>query len=109
MCPISQQIHHKYAYHFKTTSRSKIHKSGLDYTKIVIVNKSEYIDEKNAIIDKDEFNETMMHLDKIKAEALQFVEDYIKHHKKVAVLHEREYYRRYAFSTLQYFHKELGI
>ena len=66
MCPISQQIHHKYAYHFKTTSRSKIHKSGLDYTKIVIVNKSEYIDEKNAIIDKDEFNETMMHLDMLR-------------------------------------------
>lgn len=107
--PYRSEIHHKYAYHFKTTSRSKLHKSGLDYTKIVIVNKSEYIDEKNAIIDKDEFNETMMHLDKIKAEALQFVEDYINHHKKVAVLHEREYYRRYAFSTLQYFHKELGI
>ena len=46
--------------------RSKIHKSGLDYTKIVILDSTEYLDTKDAIIDQDEYNETMINLEKIK-------------------------------------------
>ena len=60
-------------------------------------------------IDKDEFNETMINLEKIKEEALNFVEDYIAHKNGSKLLHIREYERRYKFSPLQYFHKELGI
>lgn len=60
------EITHNYAYHFKKTQRSLQHKSGLDYTKIVILNKTEYLDNKDAIIDKDEFNEMIVHLEKIK-------------------------------------------
>lgn len=85
------------------------HKSCLDYTKIVIISKTTYIDNQNAIIDKDEFNETMINLDKIKAEALKFVEDYVAHVKNIKKLHFQEFQRRYKFSPLQYFHKELGI
>ena len=43
------------SFKFKKTQRSKSHRSGLDYTKIVIITKSEYIDTKDALIDKDEF------------------------------------------------------
>ena len=89
--------------------RSLKHKSGLDYTKIIIINKTEYIDNKDAIIDNDEFNETMIMLDKIKRDALQFVEDYVAHVAGKTELHPSEFRRRYLFSTLQYFHKELGI
>ena len=98
-----------YAYHFKNSVRSVSHKSGLDYTKIVIISKGEYIDTQDALIDKDEYNETVVSLDRIKREALEFVEDYVEHMKGIKVLHVKEFKRRYGFSALKYFHKELGI
>ena len=64
--PYRTEISHQYAFHFTTTARSKAHKSGLDYSKIVIIAKTEYIDSTDAIIDKDEFNETMVNLERIK-------------------------------------------
>lgn len=107
--PYRTEIAHEYAYHFKKSARSRKHRSGLDYTKIVIIKNADYIDNKNAFVDKDEFNETMIHLEKIKQEGLAFVEDYIKHLKEECILHPSEFRRRYQFSTLKYFHKELGL
>lgn len=107
--PFRTEITHRYAYRFKKSVRSLEHKSGLDYTKIIIISKIEYIDDKDAIIDNDEFNETMIMLDKIKRDALQFVEDYVDHIMGKKELHPSEFRRRYLFSTLRYFHKELGI
>lgn len=75
--PYRSEISHKYAFHFTNTTRSKEHKSGLDYSKIVIITKTDYIDSVDAIIDKDEFKETMVNLKQIKKEALDFVEDYV--------------------------------
>ena len=63
----------------------------------------------DGLIDKDEYNETMIYLEQIKSEALEFVEDYIAHMKGKKLLHPREYKRRYSFSPLQYFHSEMGI
>ena len=107
--PYRTEIIHPYAFHFTTTARSRVHKSGLDYSKIVIIAKTEYVDSTDAIIDKDEFNETMINLERIKKEALDFVEDYVAHVKGIKRLHKREFDRRYSFSSLKYFHKELGI
>ena len=107
--PYRTEISHKYAYHFKNSKRSQVHKSGLDYTKIVILSDTKYIDKKNALIDKDEYNETMIYLEKIKGEALKYVEDYIAHIKGQNMLHLREFKRRYEFSPLKYFHAEMGI
>lgn len=86
-----------------------MHKSGLDYSKIVIIAKTEYIDSIDAIIDKDEFNETMVNLERIKKEAFDYVEEYVEHMNGIKQLHKREFDRRYGFSPLKYFHKELGI
>ena len=107
--PYRSEISHRYAFRFSNTVRSRAHKSGLDYSKIVIIDKTEYIDSVNAIIDKDEFNETMVNLERIKKEALEFVEDYTLHMNGIKKLHKREFDRRYTFSPLQYFHNELGI
>lgn len=107
--PYRTEVSHKYAFHFTNTQRSKQHKSGLDYSKIVIISKEDYIDTVDAIIDKDEFNETMVNLETIKKQALDFVEDYVAHVKGERLLNPREFQRRYNFSPLQYFHKELGI
>lgn len=89
--------------------RSRTHKSGLDYTKIVIINKSEYIDNQDALVDQDEYNETMINLNRIKREALQFVEDYVAHIQGTKILHQQEFRRRYGYSPLKYFHNELGM
>lgn len=67
--PFRSEISHPYAYHFKHSKRSKYHKSGLDYTKIVIISNTNYLDTQDAIIDKDEFKETMSNLLRIKDEA----------------------------------------
>lgn len=107
--PFRTEISHKYAYHFKKSIRSRKHKSGLDYTKIVIIKDNQYIDCKDALIDKDEFNETMKNLGRIKEEALIFVEDYVKCIKGEKSIHASEFRRRYGFSPLQYFHRELEI
>ena len=107
--PYRSEIHHKYAFLFKRTKRSQEHHSGLDYTKIIIAHKIEYIGNKEAIIDKDEYRETMRNLELIKAEALCFVEDYIEHINGTRILAKEEFERRYHFSTLKYFHKELGL
>lgn len=107
--PFRTEISHKCAYHFKKSERSRRHKSGLDYTKIVIINNPQYIDNRDAMIDKDEFNETMRNLKRIKSDALNFVEDYVKCIKGEKILHASEFKRRYGFSPLKYFHSELGI
>ena len=87
--PYRTEIRHQYAFHFTTTKRSKVHKSGLDYSKIVIIAKTDYIDSIDAIIDKDEFNETMVNLERIKKEALDYVEEYVEHMKKIKLLHKK--------------------
>lgn len=107
--PYRTEITHAYAYHFKDSRRSQIHKSGLDYTKIVIIQEGIYIDSNPLYIDQDEYNETMRNIERIKAEALQFVEDYVDHIRGEKVLHLAEFRRRYTFSPLKYFHKELRL
>lgn len=107
--PFRSEISHPYAYHFKKSKRSQKHKSGLDYSKIVIIKNKNYVGNKDAVIDKDEFKETMIRLDKIKYEALKFVEDYVAHLNKTRELDDREFKRRYTYSSLQYFHDKLGV
>ena len=97
------------AYHFRFSKRSKKHKSGLDYTKIIIVGQNEYLDAKDAIIDNDEYNETIRNFDRIKEEVLTYVEDYIDYVQQKKRLSEKEFERRYKYSTLKYFHREMGI
>ena len=107
--PYRTEISHTYSYCFKNSARSREHKSGVDYTKSVIINNGDYIDNKDALIDQDEYKETMINLKRINREALLFVEDYVLHMKGIKFLHAKEFARRYQYSPLKYFHKELGI
>ena len=107
--PYRTEITHDNAYHFKNTKRSKEHKSGLDYSKILIISNSQYLDDSPVFVDNDEYRETLLHFEKIKRDALKYVEDYIGHLNKSKELHPSEFRRRYQFSCLKYFHKELHI
>ncbi len=107
--PYRTEISHTYSYRFKNSARSRRHKSGLDYTKIVILGKTAYLDNKDAMIDRDEYKETVKNISRIKREALLFVEDYMAHVSGTKTLHSKEFMRRYQYSPLQYFHAEMGI
>lgn len=107
--PYRTEIHHPYAFHFSKIKRSKAHKSGLDYSKIIIITKTNYLDSTDAIVDKDEYNETMINLERIKKDALDYVEEYMECMNGKRKLHKKMFDRKYGFSALQYFHKELGI
>ena len=107
--PYRTSINHNNAFHFKNSQRSRKAKSGLDYSKIVIIKDTSYLANSNAIIDQDEYRETFVNMDRITREALSYVDKYILHTKGEVILHRNEYERLYRFSTLKYFHKELGI
>ena len=67
--------------------REKEQRSRSDYTKILMVQDMLYLDSSSAVIDQDKFRETMMRLDKIKADAFRFVEDYKAHIRGTQLLH----------------------
>lgn len=107
--PYRSHISHRYAFHFHHTKRSKKQRSGLDYTKIVIITDREYLGTENIVIDQDEFVETRKNIRYIARNADKYVEDYIKHMRGKDLLDVREFRRKYGCSTLVYFHKELNI
>ena len=51
----------------------------------------------------------MINLERIKKDALDYVEEYMECMNGKRKLHKKMFDRKYGFSTLQYFHKELGI
>lgn len=101
--PYRTEIQHPYAYKFRNSLRSRCHASGLDYTKTVIIADLEYLDSEKMVIDHDEYKETVIQIERIKEEALEFLEDYIRYQTGDKFLHPREYFRRYQYSTLPYF------
>ncbi|MCI9618705.1 MAG: hypothetical protein HFG85_01920 [Dorea sp.] len=107
--PYRSEINHPFAFKFKNTRRSKKHNSGLDYTKIVIIDKSQYITSKSSIIDKDEYMKTKRFISTIKNEAISYIDDYVNHIKGIKIMEGKEFDRKYGRSTLKYFHRELNI
>lgn len=108
--PYRSHIRHKYSFMFKNSLRSKRAKSGLDYSKIVIVADNNYIGQTDAIVDKDEYNETRNNIEYIKNDAQEYVDDYVNYLTGNSTKYDKkEFERIYQYSTLQYFHKELGI
>ena len=107
--PFRSNVNHRYGFRFKKSARSTKSRSGLDYKKIVIIKNTEYIGDDTAVIDKDEFTEAIENISKIKKEVLKFINDYVRNLKGEIRLDTREFNRRYQWSSLQYFHKELGL
>lgn len=106
--PYRTEISHKYAYHFKKSYRSQKHKSGLDYTKIVIIKEVDDIGKK-VLVDSDEFAETRRNIYRIVREAEEYVEEYKRCLIGEGKISKQEFKRKYGWSSLKYFHKELKI
>ena len=99
---------HNNGYKFKFSGRSKKHQSGLDFTKLVIVSKDEYIGE-SSTIDIDEYIEFEKQENHIHKNLEKYIYDYVEHANGHMSLHIKQLERKYKYSTLKYFHKELGI
>lgn len=76
----------------------------------MIIQKSEYIGAAEAIVDKDEFNETRDNIEYIKKDAQKYIDNYVNYLMgKNTKYDKKEFERIYMYSTLQYFHSELEI
>ena len=107
--PYRSSIRHKNAYLFQETERSRRTKSGMDYTKMVLIRKQSYLDPTKVVVDQDEYTETVRNIRKIAEDAVGYLEGYIQHANGTQVLHPREYARKYQYSTLPYFHDILNL
>ncbi len=108
--PFRSSIKHQNAFMFSSTVRSKKTKSGLDYSKIIIINDNDYLNTKEpVIIDQDEYIEMIRNLPTIAKEANDYVDSYVNHIKKKSPLHPKAFIRKYQYSSLPYFHNIMGI
>jgi protein AbiQ len=103
--PFRTNIKHNSCYKFKNSTRPTNTVTGLDYTKAVIVNDSRYIGAPARINDKEytELNDSYGFIIK---QFREFLNDYMEFTNG-----NKRYYsaKKFRFTTLQYFHKELGI
>lgn len=102
--PFRSSITHKNSYLFKHSKRSKKTRSGLDYSKVVLIQNNEYIDSKRAIIDQDEYKETIQNLNWIVKEIVDYIDTHTNHVSKIKRIHNKKFERMYKYSTLPYFH-----
>ena len=103
--PFRTNVKHKACYKFKTSSRDTKSSTGLDYSKAVIVNSEKYIGQ-SATIDNKEYLELSKKYYFIIKQFKTYVQGYMKYVKGEANEFEA---KKYKFSTLQYFHKELNL
>ncbi len=103
--PFRTNVPHNNCYKFKNSTRPTNSVTGIDYTKAVIVNESKYIGDDARINDKEyiELNDNYLFIIK---KFRKFVTDYIEFANG-----KKAYYasKKFKFTTLKYFHKELGI
>lgn len=107
--PFRSNIEHNYAFKFKNTIRSSHSQSGLDYSKIAIINNLDYLNDANVVVDKDEYKIAIRNSKKIALQVMKYVETYVNHITNICPLNQKEYNRMYKFSTLPYFHDILNL
>lgn len=104
--PIRTNVHHNNCFRLPQTITNT--KPGVDYSKMVIFKDSRYFD-KTVLIDQIQMATFHSNSARIHSEIKDYLDKYIKHVKGENVLSNGEFRRKYLFSTLPYFHNELGI
>lgn len=109
--PFRSHIHHKNAFLFKNTERSKDDSSGLDYSKTVLIRPEDYDKYliENAVVDTDEYKAVRMNIYKIEKQISKYIEGYVKSVSDFENADKKSFERKYKYSTLKYFHDILGI
>ena len=103
--PFRTRITHKYSSRFANSSRKTDKSTGLDFTKAVIVNDVKYIGA-SARVNDAEYSELDINHYVIIRRFKRYVSEYIKYKKGLL---PTQVSANYKYSTLKYFHKELGI
>ena len=106
--PFRTEMKHNNGYRFKFSTRSKEHQSGLDFSKLVIVSNKEYIGE-SSTVDIDEYKELKKQEKHIHENLINYIHSYVEHINGHSPLHRKQFDRKYRYSTLKYFHKELNL
>ncbi|MBP5773306.1 MAG: hypothetical protein J6W35_04490 [Eubacterium sp.] len=105
--PFRSRIKHKDAFLFYDKSK-KDYSPGLDYTKTTIFNDLSYINTKKGNVKREHYLETYYNIIVICEQVSEYIDTY-----KTYIINKKEntrgFERRYKYSTLKYFHKELGI
>lgn len=103
--PLRTNIRHAYCYAFSETDRTTASTTGIDYTKAVIVNDDRFLGVEASIDDKEYLEVAEKHFF-IAKQFKNYLDGYIDVVKNGGSEYKR---RRYTYSTLKYFHKELGL
>lgn len=103
--PLRTNIKHSSCYKFQYSSRPTDSITGIDFSKAVIVNNSEYIGEA-AEMDNKEYVELNDRIAFIISKFRTYIKGYHTYISGKANEHQAKKYR---YTTLKYFHKELGI
>ena len=103
--PLRTNIRHSSCYRFQYSQRTTESVTGIDFSKAVIVNDTEYIGD-SAEIDNKEYVE----LNDRVAFIISKFRTYLKGYYTYVSGKANEYQaKKYKYTTLKYFHKELGI
>ena len=105
--PFRTNVKHKYCYKFLNTNRNTTSSTALDFSKAVVINDDKYLGS-SATIDRKEYleleNKTMFIIKKF----ITFILKYKKIMKNPSI-NRYEYELLSKYSTLKYFHQELGL
>ena len=104
--PFRTNVKHSLCYKFKKTTRNTNSSTGIDFTKAVVLNKSEYIGIATTI-DSKEYIELDKNIIYIISKFTHYVNSYVLYKKGNAF--DKNIEHKYKYSTLQYFHNELGL
>lgn len=105
--PFRSNMNHNIGYRFRHTVRSRTHHSGIDFSKLVIIDNSSFVGDE-ILIDTDEYNEFIKHKNMIHSEAIK----YINRYRELVInnrTESREFQKKYRYSTLKYFHEFLDL
>ena len=103
--PFRTNVKHNNCYKFRTSSRPTNTITGLDYSKAVVVNDDKYIGDPARINDM-EYTELDANYHIIIKQFTSFVKGYVKLINGTLNEYQR---KNYQYTTLKYFHNELGI
>lgn len=107
--PFRSYMRHKIGFRLYESVLSNGRMPGLDYSKIVIINKENYINPEVALINEHEMTIFQQNIATISEEVQKYVVDYVNYMNGEITMHKRYFERKYQYSTLKYFHNELHI
>ena len=107
--PFKSNIRHNFSYitgEVFNSSLQKKERRGLDYTKAIIITKREYIDAKRPIFNDPKEKTAIFGKEHL---ILKGFKKFFNNYCSIVKREVKNMPTAYKFSTLQYFHKELGL